>query len=62
MIARFLAIAMAGIIESWLRGELRQTPEELIHMFDVMFQDYIRGVTLRLKGAPPEDGKGRNGA
>ena len=24
--------------------------------------DYIRGVTLRLKGAPPEDGKGRNGA
>lgn len=62
MIARFLAIAMAGIIESWLRGELRQTPEELIRMFDVMFQDYIRGVTLRLKGASPEDGKGRNGA
>lgn len=61
LIARFLAIAMAGIIESWLRGELQQTPEELIRMFDVMFQDYIRGVTLRLKsGASADEEKGRS--
>ena len=50
MVARFLTIAMAGIVESWLRGELQQTPEELIRMFDVIFQDYVRGVSLRLKG------------
>lgn len=45
---RFLTIAIAGIMESWLRGDLRQTPEELIAMFDMMFQDYLRGAALRL--------------
>lgn len=49
--ARFLTIALAGVVESWLRGELNQTPEELIRRIDTMFQDYIRGVTLRLNGA-----------
>ncbi len=46
--ARFLTIAMAGIVESWLRGELGQTPEELIALFNTMFQDYICGMTARL--------------
>ena len=36
-------------VESWLRGELTQTPEELTRRIDMMFQDYIRGVALRLK-------------
>lgn len=39
----------AGTVESWLRGELPQMPEELTRRIDVMFQDYIRGVALRLK-------------
>lgn len=30
-------------------GELTQTPEELTRRIDMMFQDYIRGVALRLK-------------
>ena len=42
-------IMMAGAVESWLRGELTQTPEELTRWIDMMFQDYIRGVALRLK-------------
>ena len=46
--ARFLTIAMAGIAESWLRSELGQTPEELIALFNTMFQDYICGMTARL--------------
>ena len=45
-----VTIMMAGAVESWLRGELTQTPEELTRRIDMMFQDYIRGVALRLKG------------
>lgn len=44
-----VTIMMAGAVESWLRGELTQTPEELTRRIDMMFQDYIRGVALRLK-------------
>ena len=46
-----VTIMMAGAVESWLRGELTQTPEELTRRIDMMFQDYIRGVALRLKSA-----------
>lgn len=48
---RFLTLALAGVMESWLRGELTQTPEELIGIFSTIFQDYIRGVKLRHSGA-----------
>ena len=41
--------AHSPAVESWLRGELTQTPEELTRRIDMMFQDYIRGVALRLK-------------
>ena len=44
-----VTIMMAGAVESWLRGELTQTPEELTRRIDMMSQDYIRGVALRLK-------------
>ena len=44
-----VTIMMAGAVESWLRGELTQTPEELTRRIDMMFQDYIRGVALRRK-------------
>ena len=47
---RFLTIALAGVMESWLRGELTQTPEELIAIFSTIFQDYVRGLSLRLEG------------
>ena len=49
----FLTIALASVVESWLRGEVDQTPEELLRRVNTMFQDYIRGVTLRLTGAAP---------
>lgn len=48
---RFLTLALAGVMESWLRGELTQTPEELIGIFSTIFQDYISGVKLRPSGA-----------
>ena len=48
---RFLTLALAGVMESWLRGELTQTPEELIGIFSTLFPDYIRGGKLRPSGA-----------
>ena len=48
IIARFLTIALAGTAEGWLRGEFQYTPEELIDMLCVIFQDYANGVALRL--------------
>ena len=44
-----VTIMLAGAVESWLRGELDQTPEELTRRIDTMFQDYICGVALRLR-------------
>ena len=41
--------AVSGAVESWLRGELPQTPEEMTRRIGVMFQDPIRGAALRLK-------------
>ena len=49
IISRFLTIATAGVVEGWLRGDLPQTPEELISIFDTMFQDYVCGAELRLR-------------
>ena len=49
-----VTIMLAGAVESWLRDELTQTPEELTNRIDMMFQDYIRGVAARLN-RPAED-------
>ena len=38
-----------GRLDAAARGELTQTPEEVTRRIDMMFQDYIRGVALRLK-------------
>ena len=49
VVIRLVTIMLGGAVEGWLRGELPQTPEELTERIDVMFQDYIRGASLRLK-------------
>ena len=49
VVIRLVTIMLGGAVEGWLRGELTQTPEELTERIDVMFQDYIRGASLRLK-------------
>ena len=43
-----------------LCGEIRQTPEELIVLFTIMFQEYITGVSVRLAGltAVPQSTEG----
>ena len=40
-------LTFAGVIESWLLGEIDRTPEELIEFADQMLQDHINGARMR---------------
>lgn len=48
LIAQFYVIALCGVMESYLLGELDATPAHLIQFLDNMLQDQIRGATIRL--------------
>ena len=50
MMTYFYVVALAGMAESWVLGELDQTPEELISFADTLLQDHVRGAKLRLEG------------
>lgn len=53
-LAQVYSLAFAALIESWLLGDLQQTPEELIEYMDTALNDQIRGALLRNgKIAPP---------
>ena len=43
-------LALAGVMESWLLGEIHRTPEELIDFVSQILQDHIRGAKLRFSG------------
>ena len=43
----FYVVALAGILESWLLGEIDYTPEQLIAFADRTLQDHVRGAKLR---------------
>ena len=47
LIAKIFSIGLAGLVESWILGELNQTPQAMIQLVDGMLQDYIRGASLR---------------
>ena len=42
----FYVVAFAGMIESWLLGEIDRTPEELIAFADTVLQEQILGARL----------------
>ena len=42
--------ALAGMMEDWLLGEIRESPEALIHFVDQLLKDHVRGAALRLTG------------
>ncbi|MBC8534112.1 TetR-like C-terminal domain-containing protein [Yeguia hominis] len=42
-------VAFAGVLESWLLGEIERTPEELIVFADCFLQDHIRGAKIRMQ-------------
>ena len=47
MVTEFYVTALAGIMESWLLGEIHRTPEELIDFVSQILQDHIRGSGLQ---------------
>ena len=49
LVTHFYVMALAGMMESWLLGELDRTPEELIAFADQLLQDHVRGARLRLE-------------
>ena len=54
LFTHFYVIALAGLVESWLLGEIDKTPEELIRFTDKFLRDQMRGSVLR---QTQQDGK-----
>lgn len=49
MLTHFYVVALAGMIESWLLGEIHRTPEELIRFTDVFLNDQVNGAAMRIE-------------
>ena len=54
LVTHFYVVAMAGMTENWLTGQIERTPQELIAFVDQILQDHVRGVKQRLAGAAEE--------
>ena len=50
LVAHFYVVALAGLTEDWLTGQIDRTPQQLIDFADQILQDHVRGVKLRLAG------------
>ncbi len=48
LMTHFYIIAVTGIMESWITGEIDRTPEELVDFIDMTLKDHIRGAALRI--------------
>lgn len=48
-LTHFYVVALAGIMESWLLGEIDRTPEQLIQFADTMLNDQVRGTAARVQ-------------
>lgn len=47
LLTHFYVVALAGILESWLLGEIDRTPEQLIQFADIMLNDQVNGAAAR---------------
>lgn len=47
LLTHIYVVASAGVVESWLLGEIERTPEQLVAFADQMLGDHIRGAQLR---------------
>lgn len=47
MLTHFYVVALAGMMESWLLGEIDRTPEQLIRFADVILNDQVNGAAAR---------------
>lgn len=49
MMTHYYVVAAAGMMESWLVGEIQKTPEEIIAFMDRVISDHMHGAAARLK-------------
>lgn len=47
MLTHFYVVALSGIVESWLLGEIDRTPEHLIQFADTLLTDQVNGAAAR---------------
>lgn len=47
LLTHFYVVALAGMMESWLLGEIDRTPEQLIQFTDVILNDQVNGAAAR---------------
>lgn len=47
LVTHFYVVALTGMLESWLLGEIDRTPEELISFADCTLMDHVQGARLR---------------
>ena len=52
LVTHFYVVALTGMLESWLLGEIDRTPEELIRSADCILQDHVQGAKLHKKHHP----------
>ena len=48
-LARFLALAFAGILESWVLGEMDEEPETVVAYIEIFIQDQAAGAAYRIQ-------------
>lgn len=58
MLTHFYVIALSGLIESWLLGEIDKTPQELISFVDTLLRNQVRGAATQLEGEGDPPAKG----
>ncbi len=47
MLTHFYVMALAGMMESWLLGEIDRTPEQIVQFSDVILNDQLNGAAAR---------------
>lgn len=47
MLTHFYVMALAGMMESWLLGEIDRTPEQIVQFADVILNDQLNGAAAR---------------
>lgn len=48
-LTHFYTVSLASLVESWVLGEMDETPEEMIKMIDCFIQDQLRGAKSRFE-------------
>ena len=48
-LTHYFTLSLASLVESWLLGEMKETPEELVRFVDIGINDQLRGAIERAR-------------